>query len=57
MIKKEKSKSAKPGTKVKKGDKYVCDSCGMAVTVDKACCCEPCGIACCGQDMKLLACC
>jgi hypothetical protein len=29
----------------------------MVVTVDKECCCDPCGIACCGQDMRPLAVC
>ncbi len=53
----EKSKGAKKtGAKTKKGSKYVCDACGMVVTVDQACGCDPCDIICCGQDMSLLGC-
>lgn len=37
----------------KKGDKYVCGVCGMAVTVDKTCgCVDTCDIVCCGKEMK-----
>lgn len=56
MTKKAKAKSAKTGAKAKKGAKYVCDACGMIVTVDEACSCDPCAISCCGQDMALLTC-
>jgi len=48
------AKTAKTGSKVKKGTKYVCNACGMVVTVDKECVCDPCDIICCGQDMALL---
>ena len=38
---------------VKKGAKYVCEVCGLAVTVDNVCgCVESCDIICCGQQMK-----
>jgi len=38
---------------VKKGDRYQCDVCGLAVTVDKACgCADVCDITCCGEQMK-----
>jgi hypothetical protein len=57
MIKKEKAKSVKTGAKAKKGGKYVCDTCGMAVTVGQECCCDDCNITCCGEDMTLLASC
>ncbi len=48
-------KKAKKAVKkaMKKGDKYVCGVCGMAVTVDKACgCTDACDILCCGKGMK-----
>jgi rubrerythrin len=38
---------------VAKGDSYVCEVCGLAVTVDEACgCVDVCDIICCGQPMK-----
>lgn len=41
--------------KAKKGMKYVCDECGMAVIVDDVCDCpDVCDITCCGEDMRLL---
>lgn len=57
MEKKTKFKNAKTGSKVKKGEKYVCSACGMVITVDKECECDPCGINCCGQSMSLSSCC
>lgn len=57
MVKKEKAKGVKAASKKKKGSKYVCDACGMVVTVDKECGCDSCNISCCGQDMSLLTCC
>jgi len=39
--------------KVSKGESYVCEVCGLAVTVDEACgCVDMCDIVCCGQPMK-----
>ena len=36
-----------------KGDSFVCEVCGLAVTVDTVCgCAEVCDIICCGQTMK-----
>lgn len=36
-----------------KGDSYVCEVCGLAVTVDTVCgCAEVCDIICCGEPMK-----
>jgi len=51
---KEKFKIEKANSRTKEGMRYVCDSCGIIVTVDKACSCNPCYIICCGQDMKIL---
>ncbi len=44
----------KPAAKVaKKGDKYACEVCGMAVTVDSACgCVDSCDLICCGEQMR-----
>jgi hypothetical protein len=36
-----------------KGDKYVCNVCGLVVSVDKACgCVESCELICCDKPMK-----
>ena len=38
--------------KVKPGDQYSCEVCGIVVSVDEACgCVEPYDIVCCGQQM------
>ena len=38
---------------VKKGSKFVCSVCGLAVSVDTVCgCVEACDIICCGKPMK-----
>ncbi|MFH0847802.1 MAG: hypothetical protein V1894_07115 [Chloroflexota bacterium] len=38
---------------VAKGDGYVCEVCGLAITVDEACdCIGACDILCCGKPMK-----
>jgi len=55
MIKKEEPKIGKTNSKVKKGTKYACASCGMVLVVDRACSCDRCDIICCGEDMKVLA--
>lgn len=40
-------------TKTKKGARYSCDVCGLAVTVDNICgCIDACDIICCGQEME-----
>lgn len=37
----------------KKGSKYVCESCGLLLTVDNVCgCVDACDIVCCGGQMK-----
>ena len=43
-----------PATKqVAPGDSYVCEVCGLAVTVDESCgCVAACDIVCCGEPMK-----
>ena len=39
--------------KVKQGDRYSCDVCGLVVSVDEACgCVDACDIICCGEEMK-----
>jgi len=55
MADKKETPSHKAPTKKKvaKGDSYVCEVCGLAVTVDEACgCVEVCDIICCGKPMK-----
>jgi hypothetical protein len=37
--------------KAKAGDRYVCDECGMIISVDEACGCETCEIVCCDAPM------
>ncbi len=54
--KKPVKKTAKKAVKgkIKKGDKYACDVCGIAVSVDDVCgCVDTCDIVCCGEQMKL----
>jgi len=49
MVKKRASKKA--GSK--KGARYACGVCGLAVTVDNVCgCVDTCDIICCGEEMK-----
>jgi hypothetical protein len=44
---------AKTTAKVSKGDSYVCEVCGLAVTVDEMCgCVDACDIICCNEPMK-----
>jgi hypothetical protein len=39
--------------KTRVGDSYVCNVCGLAVTVDEACdCVDACDIICCEKPMK-----
>ena len=50
------AKATKPAKtskkKVKQGDRYSCEVCGIVVSVDEACgCVEPYDIVCCGQQM------
>jgi hypothetical protein len=48
-----KKQAPKKNKKFAKGDSYVCEVCGLAVTVDTACgCVETSEIICCGQAMK-----
>jgi hypothetical protein len=48
------AKATKPaGKKVKPGDRYACEVCGLVVSVDEACgCVDACDIICCGEEMK-----
>lgn len=55
MIRKVSPKTVKATSKAKKGMRFVCDSCGMILTVEKTCSCDCCDIICCGQDMKVLS--
>lgn len=56
----KKTTSKKPAAKIikkkkafTKGDKYVCNVCGLVISVDKACgCVESCEIICCDKPMK-----
>jgi ribosomal protein L37AE/L43A len=41
--------------KAKTGDRYVCDECGMIISVDEACGCETCEIICCDAPMAKAA--
>jgi len=36
----------------RKGAKYKCEKCGVAVVVDEACGCVACDLICCGVPMK-----
>lgn len=54
MVKKAKAKGVKE-PKAKK-DKYTCESCGLVLSVDNACSCDPCDVMCCGENMKVMAC-
>jgi len=38
--------------KTAKGDRYICEVCGLAVIVDEVCGCGACQIICCGEPMK-----
>jgi hypothetical protein len=39
--------------KIKKGAKYACSVCGVAVTIDEICgCVDVCDIICCDRQMK-----
>ncbi|MEE8329387.1 MAG: hypothetical protein V3R54_05600 [Thermodesulfovibrionia bacterium] len=41
------------GKKIKKGARYECSVCGMAVRVDEVCgCIDTCDIICCEKQMK-----
>jgi hypothetical protein len=56
----KKSTAKKPAAKIikkkkafTKGDKYVCNVCGLVISVDKACdCVESCELICCDKPMK-----
>jgi rubrerythrin len=53
MKKKAPAKKRAARSMPKVGDTYVCNVCGLAVTVDEACdCVDPCDIICCETPMK-----
>lgn len=50
MVKKRITKKAK---RSKRNSRYICEACGMIVTVDNVCnCVDACDIICCGKEMK-----
>lgn len=51
--KKATTKKAQAKKKITKGDSYVCQVCGLVVSVDTVCgCVDICDIICCGKPMK-----
>jgi len=53
MAKRAPAKKAPPRGKTKVGDSYVCEVCGLAITVGEDCgCAEACDIICCSEPMK-----
>jgi len=52
----KKTPAKKTANKIKKGQKYECAVCGLAITIDEECgCIEACDILCCGKPMKTKA--
>ena len=46
-------KNTKKSNKTKKGSRYICNACGLVLTVDEICgCVEACDIICCGKEME-----
>jgi len=52
----KKTRKARAKSKAAKKRKYTCDTCGIVLSVDEACSCDPCDIICCGQDMRAVVC-
>lgn len=53
-VKKTATKTAKKTEGMKKGNRYACSVCGLAVTVDTACgCAEATHLICCDKPMKV----
>lgn len=51
--KKTPARRKSPAGQVKKGDKYQCSVCGIAVRIDETCgCVDMCDIICCDTQMK-----
>jgi hypothetical protein len=49
----KKATTKKASKKIKKGGKYSCSVCGIAITVDEVCgCVDVCDIICCDKQMK-----
>jgi hypothetical protein len=54
VAQKGEQKTSKKKKKKEKGDKLVCEVCGLTVTVDEYCgCVDVCDLICCGQEMEL----
>ncbi len=51
MEKKSKAKNTKKAGAKK--EKYVCNECGLILSVDNACSCDPCDVMCCGENMQM----
>ncbi len=52
-VKKVVKKTVKKTVKIRKGSRYTCGVCGIAVVVDTVCgCVKTCDIICCGKQMK-----
>lgn len=43
-------------SKMKKKTRYTCAKCGVVLSVDNPCLCDPCDLECCGEAMKMIAC-
>ena len=53
MAKAKKAAKKTGKSKAKKGDKYACEVCGLAVSIDEVCgCMDVANIICCGKKMK-----
>ena len=54
MAEKKAAPAKKPAKKkITEGDSYVCEVCGLAISVDEDCgCVDFCDIICCGKPMK-----
>ncbi|MGE5279298.1 MAG: hypothetical protein ACM3L6_00955 [Deltaproteobacteria bacterium] len=35
---------------------YTCSACGLVLSVEDPCNCDPCDVICCGQDMEVGVC-
>lgn len=50
---KKKKAAGTSAKKIKKGERFSCSVCGVAVRIDEVCgCVDTCDIICCGKEMK-----
>lgn len=56
MKKNVKKTHVKRSGKTKSGKKYICDTCGVVLSVDNECSCDPCDLICCNQNMRSVVC-